>query len=542
MILVQYVCYYVNRQVPTTPDGLAYIRDGSNMQYSNNAAFLSIVYSDYLSAAGQSLTCNNNGGGTVTYSPAQIVTWARTQIDYVLGGNAAGRSYMVGFGSNYPTRVHHRGASVPSPPPNYSCGEGFQFYHTNNSDPHVITGAIVGGPFQDGSYANIRDARDGIEGYKQSEPTTYINAGYMGALARLIRGTSGVEPGCTAVTVGDPSPTTPEPTTPSPTTPAPTTPPPTTPTPVTPNPTTPNPTTSAPVTPNPTSPAPITPAPTTPSPTSPAPTASAPVTPSPTTSAPVTPTPTTFAPTTPSPTSPAPTTSAPITPSPTTSAPVTPAPTTSAPTTPPPITPSPTLSAPITLAPTAQTPITPSPTAQMPITPSPTAPPPTSPSPTSAGPCPGPTVYPAGGVCDSASATPNQCYSADGSFYVCCLGNCPSTPGTRPFCADPPPGDCFPTLPPTLGQTPPPKIDSPTPAPTAPTPFTLAPVAPIPAPVSATPGCPTVRSAGGVCDPMSQMPNQCYSADGSSFICCPGSCSSAPSAVPTCASVLPGCP
>ena len=67
----QFVCYYVNHQVPTTPDGLAFIRQYSPTQYSNNAAFLSIVYSDYLTAAGQKLTCYGNGG-MVLYSPEQV--------------------------------------------------------------------------------------------------------------------------------------------------------------------------------------------------------------------------------------------------------------------------------------------------------------------------------------------------------------------------------------------------------------------------------------------------------------------------------------
>lgn len=41
---------------------------------------------------------------------------------------------MVGFGSNYPMKVHHRAATVPSPPPSYTCGEGFQFKDLNAPD------------------------------------------------------------------------------------------------------------------------------------------------------------------------------------------------------------------------------------------------------------------------------------------------------------------------------------------------------------------------------------------------------------------------
>ena len=53
------------------------------------------------------------------------------QVRYILGENPAGMSYMVGYGENYPTRVHHRAASIPSPavdPTRYDCSSGKQFY------------------------------------------------------------------------------------------------------------------------------------------------------------------------------------------------------------------------------------------------------------------------------------------------------------------------------------------------------------------------------------------------------------------------------
>lgn len=71
----------------------------------------------------------------MTFSPLpQLVAWATTQIDYVLGANNLGLSYMVGFSDNYPTRVHHRGASLPTSPI-YSCGDDFQFLTTDNPNP-----------------------------------------------------------------------------------------------------------------------------------------------------------------------------------------------------------------------------------------------------------------------------------------------------------------------------------------------------------------------------------------------------------------------
>ena len=34
--------------------------------------------------------------------------WAKGQLDYMLGDNNYGRSYVVGFGNNPPERPHHR--------------------------------------------------------------------------------------------------------------------------------------------------------------------------------------------------------------------------------------------------------------------------------------------------------------------------------------------------------------------------------------------------------------------------------------------------
>jgi endoglucanase len=68
----QYVCAYVNGGVQTTPDGLAWVRQWAPLQYSNNAAFVTAVYSDYLAEAGQSLTC-----GGKTFTPDQVGKYVR---------------------------------------------------------------------------------------------------------------------------------------------------------------------------------------------------------------------------------------------------------------------------------------------------------------------------------------------------------------------------------------------------------------------------------------------------------------------------------
>ncbi|KAE8767712.1 cellulase [Hordeum vulgare] len=159
-----------------TPGGLIYKEGESNMQYVTTATFLLLAYSKYLKSSGGTVSCG--GGGVV--SPADLVALAKRQVDYILGKNPAGRSYMVGFGARYPERAHHRGASMPSVrahPGRIGCDAGFQYLHAGGANPNVLVGAVLGGP----------DSRDGFDddrgNYAQSEPATYINAPLVGALA-----------------------------------------------------------------------------------------------------------------------------------------------------------------------------------------------------------------------------------------------------------------------------------------------------------------------------------------------------------------------
>lgn len=102
-------------------------------------------------------------------------------MDYILGENPIGLSYMVGFGPNFPKRIHHRGSSLPSltsHPQAIGCDGGFQpFFYSANPNPNILTGAIVGGPNQNDGYPDQRSD------YSHSEPATYINAAMVGPLS-----------------------------------------------------------------------------------------------------------------------------------------------------------------------------------------------------------------------------------------------------------------------------------------------------------------------------------------------------------------------
>ena len=72
----------------------------------------------------------------------QYFDWAKTQMDYLLGQNPSGRSYLLGYTDNYPKNVHHRAAN-----PN------------KNGMEHILYGALVGGETdQNGSYNDVWDS------------------------------------------------------------------------------------------------------------------------------------------------------------------------------------------------------------------------------------------------------------------------------------------------------------------------------------------------------------------------------------------------
>lgn len=104
------------------------------------------------------------------------------QVDYLLGDNPLKMSYMVGYGPNYPRRIHHRGSSLPSisvHPAKIQCSAGFSALSSQGPNPNVLVGAVVGGPDLHDRFPDERSD------YAQSEPATYTNAPLVGALAYL---------------------------------------------------------------------------------------------------------------------------------------------------------------------------------------------------------------------------------------------------------------------------------------------------------------------------------------------------------------------
>ncbi|MDP4625328.1 MAG: glycoside hydrolase family 9 protein [Akkermansiaceae bacterium] len=146
------------QKVSTTPGGLAWRDQWGTLRYAANTAFCAGVYADH-----------------VNDPENRYSDFARSQIEYALGSNPAGRSYVCGFGNNPPVNPHHRNshASVTND------------INTPANNRHVLSGALVGGPDITDTY--IDDRTD----YVQNEVAMDYNAGFTGALARLYQNYGG---------------------------------------------------------------------------------------------------------------------------------------------------------------------------------------------------------------------------------------------------------------------------------------------------------------------------------------------------------------
>ncbi|XP_042486867.1 endoglucanase 2-like [Macadamia integrifolia] len=113
-----------------------------------------------------------------SFTPQDLRKFATSQADYVLGDNPMKMSYLVGYGSEYPQYVHHRGASIPADD-DTGC-KGFKWLSSTKPNPNVAIGALVGGPFLNETYMDSRNNS------MQGEPSTYNGALVVGLLSGLV--------------------------------------------------------------------------------------------------------------------------------------------------------------------------------------------------------------------------------------------------------------------------------------------------------------------------------------------------------------------
>ncbi|XP_039031910.1 endoglucanase 2-like [Hibiscus syriacus] len=162
-----------------TDGGLIWITEWNPLQHAVASAFLAILYSDYmLTSQTETLYCSGN-----SYKSDDLRNFAISQADYVLGTNPMKISYLVGYGTRYPLYVHHRGASIPVNA-NTGCHDGFKWLYSDNPNPNIAVGAVVGGPSLNDSFSDTRN------NVKQGEASTYNSALLVGLLSGLLRKSS----------------------------------------------------------------------------------------------------------------------------------------------------------------------------------------------------------------------------------------------------------------------------------------------------------------------------------------------------------------
>ncbi|KAG6426471.1 hypothetical protein SASPL_110694 [Salvia splendens] len=161
--------------VQFSPGGLLVRQGVCNLQHATGVSFLVLVYARYLKKSKHVIRCNDK-----IITQKMLVGFTKKQVDYILGSNPLSMSYMVGYGSKFPRRIHHRASSLPSVaqhPGHIACKDGTPYFMSDDANPNELTGAVVGGPNVDDSFSDDR-----LDSTK-SEPATYINAPLLGLLA-----------------------------------------------------------------------------------------------------------------------------------------------------------------------------------------------------------------------------------------------------------------------------------------------------------------------------------------------------------------------
>ena len=149
---------YQGERIKYTPGGLAFLAKWGSLPLTANTSFIAFVYSDWLKKT------QGDSAKTKRYDDFAI-----SQINYILGQNPSGFSYMIGYGENYPQNPHHRTAH----------GSWLNSVKKPQQTRNLLIGALVGGP--DGTEDWVDDRNDWV----RNEVGVSYNAGLTGALAKM---------------------------------------------------------------------------------------------------------------------------------------------------------------------------------------------------------------------------------------------------------------------------------------------------------------------------------------------------------------------
>ncbi|KAI9100694.1 family 9 glycoside hydrolase [Phlyctochytrium arcticum] len=157
--------------IPRTPRGLAFLYEWGSLRYSANVAFVALAHR-------QTLTQLQPTSTQLT----PLWNFAVQQINYMLGD--CGRSWIPGFGENYPKLPYHKSSYnsyIDYPMRGRSQGEvGQDFLTSPTPNRFILYGALVGGPTNTDTYIDNRQS------YEFTEVTQDYNAAFTGALAGLV--------------------------------------------------------------------------------------------------------------------------------------------------------------------------------------------------------------------------------------------------------------------------------------------------------------------------------------------------------------------
>ncbi len=150
---------WMNGDIGTiSPAGYFWLDTWGSARYNTAAQFCALVYDKY--QKGKDLF--NPEHEDYTFS-----NWALGQMEYIVGDNPLGRSYVVGYNDNSVKFPHHRAAS------------GLTMAEDTADHKHVLYGALAGGPDADDKHNDI------TADWVYNEVTIDYNAAIVGAAAGL---------------------------------------------------------------------------------------------------------------------------------------------------------------------------------------------------------------------------------------------------------------------------------------------------------------------------------------------------------------------
>ncbi|MBR4199807.1 MAG: glycoside hydrolase family 9 protein [Oscillospiraceae bacterium] len=136
--------------------GLCWVDSWGCLRYANTIGFLAAVGTDHLF---------KNDAEAATFKKLY-----ETQINYTLGDNPNKIPYVCGYADNSPCHPHHRTAH----------GSWKNSDETPEESRHILYGALVGGPNEDGSFTDKRN------NFVNNEVATDYNAGYTALLCKMV--------------------------------------------------------------------------------------------------------------------------------------------------------------------------------------------------------------------------------------------------------------------------------------------------------------------------------------------------------------------